>query len=196
MDLDHALIRLDRDLKALKLRWALVGGLAVSFLTDPRTTRDLDVAIAVSGDSEAERIALSLRMRGYTPHPSGDALEQTDVNRLATVRLMAPGENLAAIGVDLLFASSGIENEVVAAAQVYAVLPGLHIPVARIGHLLALKLLAGRPKDWVDARVLWQFANPEDVGLGRESLELIERRGFHRGKDLMSDFAKLLDMES
>lgn len=191
MDLDHALIRLDRDLRALGLRWALIGGLAVSFLTEPRTTRDLDVAIAVSGDSEAERVTLSLRMRGYTPHPDGDTLEQIDVNRLATVRFVAPALDPGEIGVDLLFASSGIEDEVVAAAQVHAVLPGLYIPVAKIGHLLALKILAGRGKDWVDARVLWQFADPEDLRLAKESLELIQKRGYNRRKDLLAEFTRL-----
>jgi predicted nucleotidyltransferase len=191
VDLDHALIRLDRDLRALGLRWALIGGVAVSFLTEPRTTRDVDVAITVSGDSEAERITLSLRMRGYTPHPDGHALEQVDTSRLATVRFVPPGSEPASVGVDLLFASSGIENEIVAAARVHTVFPGLHIPVARIGHLLALKVLAGRGKDWVDARVLRQFADAEDLRLARESLELIQKRGFHRRKDLLAEFARL-----
>jgi predicted nucleotidyltransferase len=195
VDLHHALIRLDKDLRELGLRWALVGGLAVSFLTEPRTTRDVDVAIVVAGDSEAERITLSLRMRGYTSHPDGDTLEQIDVNRLATVRLIAPGDNPAAIGVDLLFASSGIEDEVAAAAQFCAILPGVYVPVATIGHLLALKVLAGRGKDWVDARVLWQYAGPEDLRLARQSLELIEARGYHRRKDLLVELARLEDPE-
>lgn len=191
MDLDHALIRLDKDLRELGLRWALVGGLAVSFLTEPRTTRDVDVAVVVTGDSEAERIAFALRMRGYTSHPEGDTLEQIDVNRLATVRLVTPGDNPAVVGVDLLFASSGIEDEVVAAAELCAILPGVYVPVARIGHLLALKILAGRGKDWVDARVLRQFADLEDLRLTRQSLELIEARGYHRRKDLLAELARL-----
>lgn len=36
--------------------WALVGGLAVSVRTEPRFTRDLDLAVAVSNDREAESI--------------------------------------------------------------------------------------------------------------------------------------------
>ncbi|HEY3604485.1 MAG TPA: hypothetical protein VGL04_07415 [Sporichthyaceae bacterium] len=42
---------------------------------------------------------------------------------------------------DLLFASSGIEDVVVAEAVTTTVLPGLVVPVARPGHLVALKLL-------------------------------------------------------
>jgi len=43
--------------------------------------------------------------------------------------------------VDLLFASSGIEPEITAAAEVLTVARGLRMPVARTGHLIALKLL-------------------------------------------------------
>jgi len=38
------------DLTALQLRWAVVGGLAVSARTEPRFTRDVDLVIAVSDD--------------------------------------------------------------------------------------------------------------------------------------------------
>lgn len=43
--------------------------------------------------------------------------------------------------MDLLFASSGIEHEIVAAADPLEVLPDLTVPVARTGHLIALKPL-------------------------------------------------------
>lgn len=35
-------------------RWAVVGGLAVSVRAEPRTTRDVDVAVALAADDEAE----------------------------------------------------------------------------------------------------------------------------------------------
>jgi hypothetical protein len=44
------------DLDALKVRWALIGGLAVSVRSVPRFTKDLDFAIAVANDSEAEDV--------------------------------------------------------------------------------------------------------------------------------------------
>ena len=43
--------------------WALVGGLAVSVRTEPRFTRDLDLAVAVANDTEAE--GLVHRLHGY-----------------------------------------------------------------------------------------------------------------------------------
>jgi len=44
--------------------------------------------------------------------------------------------------IDLLFASSGIEPEVVADAEPIELLPDLTMGVARTGHLLALKVLS------------------------------------------------------
>lgn len=193
--LERALIRLSGDLRALGVRWALVGGMAVSFRAEPRTTQDVDIAVTVSGDREAERIALDLKLRGYTPHEVQPFLESPD-GRLSTARLLAPSVAvLETVGVDLLFASSGIEAEIVAAAEVREVSLGLYVPVARIGHLIALKVLAGRDKDRTDARSLLQRAALEDLQLARESLDRVERQGLHRGKDLQAELARLLVSE-
>ena len=55
------------DLSALKIRWALIGGLAISVRSVPRFTKDLDFAIAVASDSEAEDVVHRLGGRGYRP---------------------------------------------------------------------------------------------------------------------------------
>lgn len=190
--LEQALIRLAGDLQALGVRWALVGGMAVSFRAEPRTTQDVDVTIAVSGDREAERISRDLTMRGYSPLEIQPFLENAD-GRLNAARLLAPSAiGLGTIGVDLLFASSGIEEEIVGAAEVREVAVDLYVPVARIGHLIALKVLAGRGKDRTDVRSLLQKATSDDLQLARESLDRIERQGLHRGKDLQAELARLL----
>lgn len=192
IELQQALIRLTGDLKALGVRWALIGGMAVTFRAGARTTQDLDMAVAVSGDREGERITLDLKLRGYKPHDRQPFLENPD-GRLSAVRLLAPTPSgLEAIGVDLLFAFSGVEAEVVAAAELHTVLTGLYVPVATTGHLLALKVLAGRDKDRTDVRSLLEKASLEDLQLARETLDRIERRGFHRGKDLQAELARLL----
>jgi len=49
---EAALRRAVADLDALKVRWALIGGLAVSVRSVPRFTKDLDFAIAAANDSE------------------------------------------------------------------------------------------------------------------------------------------------
>jgi hypothetical protein len=190
-DLEAALIRLDTDLRALRVRWALVGGWAVSLLAEPRTTRDVDVTVMVANDREAERIAMALRLRGYGYLPES-VLEQTAVHRLATVRFVSSAPTTGETIVDLLFASSGIEPEVVAAASRMEVLPGFFVRVAQLGHMIALKVLAGRSQDVADLQTLRRYAEDRDLKLARESLELISRRGYDRGKDLLAEFARLV----
>jgi hypothetical protein len=191
-ELGSVLARLRSDLLSLRIQWALVGGVAVSIQSEPRTTLDLDIAVAVGKDEEAERIAFALKSRGYREQA---VLEQREVARLATVRLLAPGGEGSAVGVDLLFASSGVESEIIAAAEVLEVLPGLYIPTAARGHLIALKVLAGRDKDRADARTLLAYSEPVDLQLARETLVLIQERGFHRGKNLLVELARLQEPE-
>ena len=57
-----------RDLADLRLGWALVAGLAVSARTEPRFTRDIDLALAVPGDTGAEQAVTALQRRGYRIH--------------------------------------------------------------------------------------------------------------------------------
>jgi len=128
-----------RDLADLGRRWALLGGLAVSARTEPRFTRDADLAVVVADDRDAERLVLALQQRAYRVV---SAVEQEATGRLATVRLAPPGEAEQGVVIDLLFASSGIEPEIVAAAEPLETLPGLEVPVARLSHLIALKVLA------------------------------------------------------
>lgn len=190
--LEDVLSQLALDLGRLGQRWALVGGLAVSVRTEPRTTLDVDVAVAVEDDRCAERLIRDLAARGYKVEV---ILEHDRMNRLATARLVAPGRGFGSVMVDILFASSGIEPEVVRAAEALEVLPGTKVPVAAIGHLLALKILAGRAKDRADIEALLAWATDEDLTEARHLLGLIEYRGFARGLDLEALAAELLGTE-
>jgi hypothetical protein len=62
---EAALRRIASDLNALHIRWALVGGFAVSVWTEPRFTRDIAVAVVVDDDQAAERLVRSLIDKGY-----------------------------------------------------------------------------------------------------------------------------------
>lgn len=64
---ESALRKAVADLNAVKALWALVGGLAVSARTVPRFTRDLDFAVAVADDGEAEDMVRRLHARDYAP---------------------------------------------------------------------------------------------------------------------------------
>ena len=91
--------------------WALVGGLAVSVRTEPRFTRDLDLAAAVVDDRAAEALIHRLQADGFRALAT---VEQAATHRLATARLAPPEDQSQGLMVDLLFASSGIEAEVCA----------------------------------------------------------------------------------
>ena len=181
------------DLAKLRLPWALVGGLAVSARTEPRFTRDVDLVIAVRGDQDAEQAVHALQQRGYRVHA---LVEQEAAGRLATARLVPRGEDEAGFVLDILFASSGIEPEVAGSAELLEILPGLRVPVAGVGHLLALKLLSRddrtRPQDQVDLVQLLRVAESGDIEAARHAVALIHSRGFQRDRDLPRDLERLI----
>jgi hypothetical protein len=93
--------------------FALVGGLAVSARTEPRFTRDVDLAVAVVDDREAEAVVHTFLKSGYE---IALQIEQEATGRLSTVRLRRHRDDDESL-LDLLFASSGIESEIVADAD-------------------------------------------------------------------------------
>jgi hypothetical protein len=172
------------DLNAVKAHWVLIGGVAVAVRTIPRFTRDLDFAVA--SDNEAEDVVHRLRSRGYSPM---EVLEQDYVKRLSGVRMARKDSDVV---VDLLFASSGIENEVVASADHLEVSPGLVVPVATTAHLIALKVLAGRNQDLTDLGNLIPAAAAADLADARHAVALIQARKFSRGQDVVADLEQLI----
>jgi predicted nucleotidyltransferase len=191
-----ALARLVGDVGRHGRKGALVGGLAVSTRAEPRLTRDVDLAVAVAGDAEAEALVRALVADGYS---ALTVVEQEATRRLATVRFSFPGETARGVVADLLFASSGIESIVVAEAEPLEIFPGVSLPVARIGHLIALKLLSRddrtRPQDTVDLRALFKIASQPELERSRVALMAIERAGFARGRDLQAALAEWISTD-
>lgn len=180
-------------LRATSASWAVVGGMAVSARTMPRFTQDVDLAVAVADDRAAEALVAALTGSGFRV---SSLLEQEVTGRLATVRLALEQDPSSTAVVDLLFASCGIEPEVVSAASLLNLTPRLRLPVATIGHLIALKVLSRnddtRPQDILDLRNLILEATPSDLDDARVALALITERGYDRGKSLQSDLDGLL----
>ncbi len=181
-------------LEAAEVDFCLVGGLAVGNRAALRFTRDVDLAIATADDRESEaitRVFLSSRY-GFLA-----TVKQDDTDRFATLRLRPPAPNgwndeeeVIPI-LDILFASSGIERETVAAATPVLVGPDLLVKTAAIPHLIAMKLLSvrdGRPQDRPDLIALIQAATEKDLQEVEKLLELIAERGATRGRDLPKSF--------
>jgi hypothetical protein len=94
---------------------------------------------------------------------------QDYVNRLATARLVRPTAGTSSAFIDLLFANSGIEDEIVRRADRLEVLPDIQMPVASIGHLIALRALAARHQDLTDLGYLISAASDADLDEARAS---------------------------
>lgn len=186
-DLEQTLRRAVSSLRELGVGFAVVGGLAVSARTEPRFTCDADLCVAVRDDREAEALVHDLRGRGYEVLA---LVEQEAVGRLATARLADTRSAEGQTVVDLLFASSGVEREIVQHAETLQVFEGLEVPVATVSALLALKVLARddrtRPQDRADALALLGASTPEDLERTRALLRTIQRRGFARERDLLA----------
>jgi len=179
------------DLEKASLNWALVGGLAVSARGAPRFTGDVDFAVAVANDRDAEAATFRMQRRGYVVLMT---VEHKQVGRLSTVRLRGPGR--PRVVVDLLFAACGLEPEIVARATPSELVSGAIVPVARLGHLLAMKVLAlddkRRPQDRADINALAPLADRAELKLARDSLARIQARGYGGRKKLVTLFDRLV----
>jgi predicted nucleotidyltransferase len=189
-ELETFLARVAKRLDSLGTHWAVIGGIAVSSRSEPRFTRDIDIAVSVQSDDEAEKITLDFRQSGMGILAM---IEQEAKERLATVRLNVDANS--EVITDLMFSSSGIEPEIVKAAKVIKVFTNTYAPVAQIGHLIALKVLSKneetRPQDLTDLRHLLLVANEVERSRAREAVKLITERGYNRDKDLTGELERL-----
>jgi len=187
--LDEALMRAANLLDELGKNYALVGGIAVSVLASPRGTGDVDLAVAVAEDGEAETVVRSFASAGYE---IASLLEQDETKRLAGVRVR---DTTSGVDVDLLFAMSGVEPEVADTAQPVEVLPGVTLPLATVGSLIVMKLLARddrhRPMDADDLISLSELATDGDWTEANRLADLVTARNAHRGRDLRASLSHL-----
>lgn len=185
---ERALRAIIVELGARGRAFALVGGLAVSIRAEVRFTRDVDIAVAVDDDADAEALVREIAASGYRPLA---LVEHEIAKRLSTVRLAAP----EGVVVDLLFASSGIEREIAMRAESMDLPDVGTVPVARAEELLAMKILSmrdARLQDRLDALRLVEIAEV-DLARVRADLALIRERGFDRGQDLEAKLASVVD---
>lgn len=193
ISLPDLLSRAIADLEECGAQFAVVGGLAVGVYAEPRFTSDVDLAILAEDDQAAEQLTIAMFRRGYQ---LVSQLENKPDRRLRAVRLKLVNQENCPL-VDLLFAASGIESEVVQNAVVAEVFPGISAPVARPAELIAMKLLASdnhrRHFDNRDMIVLIRSADLTTINIVRDRLRLIASRGWHRSRDLLAEFESLLE---
>lgn len=143
MKLASVLRDLTADLTRIGVPFAVVGGIAASARGEPRFTRDVDVAVAVSGDEHAEGILFQLGRLGYVVRAT---VEHDAVGRLATARL----QHSCGIVCDLIFATCGVEAEIIRDAEPLDLFDEVQVMTATTEGLLAMKVLSAtdqRPRD-------------------------------------------------
>jgi predicted nucleotidyltransferase len=175
-----------------EIRYCLVGGLAVSFRTIERATKDIDFAISVASDLEAENLIRALQQIGFAPV---ELLQHRDSGAISTVRLLS--SQFQGIYLDFLFAASGIEHEVVQSATTIELLPGLYVPAATIPSLIAMKVLSsghkGRRQDMLDLEHLIHDATKTELETAQHLVSLITARGMNVGRDLNQVLTQLVN---
>ena len=156
-------------LSAGKVRYLVVGGVAVVLHGHPRFTADLDLVVALDPDNARAAIS-ALAALGYRPRAPVDGARFADPAErerwieekgLTVFTLWSPEH--PATEVDL-FVREPFPFEAARARAVIADLGDVEVPVACIDDLVALKRAAGRPKDLEDIRVLEAIARELEDG--------------------------------
>lgn len=166
--------------RQLGIHWTLIGGLAVSLRTEPRTTTSVDALVAVKNPDEFDRLADRLHTAGSVGVCHWESL---DTGRVSLIRSHFLG-SARGVRLNLLAVWSGIGQRIVAASTLLDA--GIVVPVARLGHLLALKTLAGRDQDLRDFPPLLAHATACDVNDAREVLADMRIPG----RDLLAELAE------
>jgi hypothetical protein len=179
-ELDRALLEAVEALDGLRLRYAVVGGLAVSTWTAPRATQDVDL-YAELPDAARPALERALRERGFDVPAMEAELERFGVFRSRSHE-----------GVFLdIFPAVGLLGEAVVQRRRKARIAGRALWVVAPEELAALKAFSDRPRDFldlvklvnrakveVDLRSIEQWARELDASIGTD--EVSER--VHRAR--------------
>ncbi len=186
-----------RDLEEAKAQFALIGGFALLAHGIDRPRKDIDFAVSVPNDQVAERLVLYLQKKGYQ---AVQAFEHRTTGRLTGVRFLLPHSSSKEPECDLLFGTSGIEDEVVHKSIVME-LDGQKVPVASRSYLMALKTLADRSQDRQDLVELIIGADSKEQREVAKALHLIKERDKTIERDIFAvwsvaqEFVKKLDRD-
>src|SRR3989338_11588909 len=135
--LEASLLRIARILKANKIPYMVIGGVANLFWGVPRTTLDIDITIQVPEDSQTSLIA-KMR-RSYKLRAS---------NPIAFVRKtnVLPLEDRSGVRIDLIFAKLPYELEAICRSKRVRV-NGNSVQICSPEDLVVHKIISDRPRD-------------------------------------------------
>jgi hypothetical protein len=151
--------------RAQGLQWYLFGAQAVAWYGVPRVTADIDITIDL-GARSLDSIVEPLAEAGFLPLIRDPAFPRE--TRIFPVRHEPSGWK-----VDLVLAGPGLEQLFMTRAQRHRI--GKHeVPVISPEDLIALKVLAMRPKDLEDVRGLIKVAELDHARI-EDTLRALEQ---------------------
>jgi predicted nucleotidyltransferase len=159
---EEALANLAAVFQERRIRYALIGGLAVSVWGTPRATEDIDV-LADAGPSP--ELGAALRAAGFESEwRRGDS--DDPVPLLLRLRGASGPE------IDVICVTREWEREMLTRSVHVRIPTGIEIPVTAVEDLIVLKLIAGGPRDLADVAEILEHAGP---------LPELEKRAKERG---------------
>jgi hypothetical protein len=141
--LDSLVALLDR----LAVDYVLMGGLVVRAYSIPRATEDIDLTIALEY-SRLDEFYRALEVQDYVvpePYKTG-WLDELKGMHLVKLKRYVGGHG---IDVDVFFAESRFQEEIMRRRRV-AEVEQRQLWIASPEDLILLKLVSGRPRDWID----------------------------------------------
>jgi hypothetical protein len=172
-----ALTALNAWLRASRVPYAVIGGVAVGLQAIPRATRDVD-AVIVTADDRWGPLLDAAAAFGITPRIA-DPLAFAARTRVLLLR------HDSGVPLDLSCGALPFEEELVAAADTMHV-GAEEFPVATPLHLVVLKAVANRPQDRADIDALLRVHPTLDVAAARRVLA--EFADVLEAPELLTDF--------
>ena len=169
----------------LGVRWFLFGAQAAILHGVARLSADIDVTVDLGRRSTTELIEALAE--------SGLDLLVEDVSGFLEATQVLPFVHRASrIPVDVVLAGPGIEEQFFARAEERTI-AGVGVPVASAEDLIAMKVLAGRPRDLEDVAAMLRARRGRlDLDRVRATLALLEEALDRR--DLRSELDRLVSV--
>jgi hypothetical protein len=176
VELLRAAAQLEKALRALKLPFCFIGGIAVQRWAEPRATRDLDISLFCGFGGEEG--AIDKLFKVLVPRVP-DARRFALVNRVALLRTSK------GIEVDVALAGLPFEEALQRRASKFSFGQGIRLTTCSAEDLIVLKAFADRPKDWGDIEAVclrqpaldWSYIELQLAPLveAKEAPEILER---------------------
>lgn len=154
-------------LNTARVRYVVVGGVAVVLQGHPRMTVDLDLVVDLAADQARAAVAAltGLGLQPRLPVPAADFadpekrrawIEQRD---LQVFSFFDPTEPMREVDV---FATEPLPLDELLADATVVDIGGVPVPVASRAHLVTMKRLAARPQDLADVAALEELEAADD----------------------------------